>query len=129
MRKTLLIFLALVSIVVLCACTPEEMSEEQSLTVVQSFEKGTSGEDHIWTAYYKMSDGTWKTDTHAYKYCLELSGKAPGAGLVWEFIVLSNREDLTFDDVFWASGFSSDSSAYFSPEDAVIVRTNFNVSG
>lgn len=128
MKNVLCICLTLLLLLSFSACAPEEEKtpEAQNPTVVRTFEKNEN--EHTWVTYYEMSDGTWKTDAYAYKYCLELSGKAPGTEADWKFIVLSNREDLTFDDAFWASGFSSDQSDYFSPEEAVIVRTNFNVS-
>ncbi len=127
MKKYLSVCLAFLLLLSLSACTPGEEKAPGTLspTVVRTFEEGENGDDHIWVAYYEMSDGTWKTDTHAYKYCLELSGKIPGTESVLEFTVLSNREGLTFDNALWASGISSISSDYFSPEEARIVRTNF----
>ena len=31
--------------------------------------------------YYEMSDGTWRTDTHTYKYRLEITGRMNGAAI------------------------------------------------
>ena len=128
MKKYLSVCLAFLLLLSLSACTPGEEKAPGTLspTVVRTFEKNEN--EHTWVTYYEMSDGTWKTDNCAYKYCLELSGKVPGTDSVWVFTVLSNREDLTFDDAFWASGFSSNLSDYFSPEEARIVRTNFSIS-
>lgn len=128
MKNILCICVVLLLLLSLSACALEEEKtpEAQNPTVVRTFEENEN--EHTWVTYYEMSDGTWKTDNCAYKYCLELSGKVPGTDSVWVFTVLSNREDLTFDDAFWASGFSSNLSDYFSPEEARIVRTNFSIS-
>ena len=128
MKNILCICVVLLLLLSLSACAPpeEKAQQVQNPTVVRTFEENEN--EHTWVTYYEMSDGTWKTDNCAYKYCLELSGKVPGTDSVWVFTVLSNREDLTFDDAFWASGFSSNLSDYFSPEEARIVRTNFSIS-
>lgn len=130
MKKYLSIFFAFLLLLSLSACALEEekASEVQNPTVIRTFDKNLDAEGDFGITYYEMSDGTWKTDTYTYKYCLELSGEIPGSDYVWEFTVLSNREDLTFDDAFWASGFSSLSTDYFAPEDAVIVRVVYNTN-
>lgn len=73
--------------------------------------------------YYRMSNNTWKTDDHSYKYMLILSGKDTVAAKVTTYYVLSNHKDITFEDAFWASGISSNREDYFEPEEAVIVAT------
>lgn len=126
MKKYLSVFFAFLLLLSLYACAPKEEKAPGTLspTVVRTFE--ADDEEGVWVTYYEMSDGTWKTDTHTYKYCLELSGEVPGTDSVRAFTVLSNREDLTFDDALWATGISSDSSDYFAPEEARIVCANFN---
>lgn len=37
------------------------------------------------------------------------------------FVILSNRNDITFDMAWKAFGYSSNSEDYFKPEDAVFV--------
>lgn len=71
--------------------------------------------------YYEMSDGTWATDDHAYKYILEISGRMNGAAKDSTFIYLSNLYSITFDRAWKASGLSSNTADYFDPEDAVLV--------
>lgn len=129
MKKYLCACLALLLLLSFSACGVEGEKDPvtQETTVVRTFEMGENENEHTWVTYYEMSDGTWKIDNYVYKYCFALSGEVPGTNLVWEFTVLSNREDLTFEDAFWASGFSSNLSDYFSPEEARIVRTNFNI--
>ena len=71
--------------------------------------------------YYEMSDGTWRTDTHTYKYRLEITGRMGGAAKDSTFVLLSNLEDITFEQAWKASGFSSNSNDYFQEEDAKFV--------
>lgn len=77
----------------------------------------------IHTTYYEMSDGTWKTDEYSYQYCLEVSGRLSGAALDTTYLILSNRQDITFEQAWKASGLSSSMADYFDPGEAVIVGT------
>ena len=71
--------------------------------------------------YYEMTDGTFKCDEYTYKYRLEISGRMPSAAKDSTFVYLSNKEDISFEQAWKAAGFSSLSTDYFSPEDAVLV--------
>ena len=71
--------------------------------------------------YYEMTDGTFKCDEYTYKYRLEISGRIPNAAKDSTFVYLSNKEDISFEQAWKAAGFSSLSTDYFSPEDAVLV--------
>ena len=71
--------------------------------------------------YYEMTDGTFKCDEYTYKYRLEISGRMPSAAKDSTFVYLSNKEDISFEQAWRAAGFSSLSTDYFSPEDAVLV--------
>lgn len=110
---------AALSLVFLAACT----QEAEAPTVVVTFE--VNADEGIYETYYEMSDGTWKTDKYTYQHCLVLEDSIPGTGYTAQYTVLSNRDDLTFHQVFLASGISSSTSAYFSEDDAVIVRSVF----
>ena len=72
--------------------------------------------------YYAMSDDTWQFDGNTYKYRLEISGRMPNAAKDSTFVYLSNLENITFEQAWKASGFSSISTDYFSKEDAVLVE-------
>ena len=122
MKKYLSVCLAFLLLLSLSACAPKEEKAPGTLspTVVRTFEEGENGDDHIWVAYCEMSDGTWKTDAHTYQYCLVLEGDFA------QITVLSNREDITYDEAFMNLGFSSLSTDYFTPEEAVIVRVVYN---
>lgn len=71
--------------------------------------------------YYEMSDGTWKTDDYIYQYRLEITGRMNGAVKDSTFVFLSNIEDITFEQAWKASGFSSNMDDYFKEEDAKFV--------
>lgn len=71
--------------------------------------------------YYEMSDGTWKTDDYTYQYRLEITGRMNAADKDTTFIFLSNIENITFEQAWKASGFSSNTDDYFKPEDAKFV--------
>lgn len=72
--------------------------------------------------YYKMSDGTWKCNDLSYKYRFEISRRMPNAVKDSTFVYLSNLEEITFEQARLAAGLSSNSGAYFSPDDAVLVE-------
>ncbi len=71
--------------------------------------------------YYEMSDGTWKTDTHTYQYRLEISGRMNHAAKDSTFVFLSNIKDITFEQAWKASGFSSNMDDYFNEDVAKFV--------
>ena len=68
-----------------------------------------------------MDDGTWLYDGHIYKYRLEISGRMNSSAKDSTFIYLSNIEDISFDRAVMASGLSSNTADYFSPEEAVFI--------
>lgn len=71
--------------------------------------------------YYEMSDGTWQTDDHTYKYRLEISGRMNNAAKDSTFVYLSNLYNITFEQAYMAAGLSSNMDDYFDPEEAVLV--------
>ena len=71
--------------------------------------------------HYQLSDGTWKTDEHTYKYKLIIKGRMHNAAKDSTYEILSNRDDITFDMAWKAAGYSSNKDDYFMPEDAIIV--------
>ena len=115
MKKCLCICLVLFLLISLSACG----AKEQTAQIVRTFEKNLDPVGDIWETYYEMSDGTWCTDSHTYQHCLELAGDFA------QITVLGNREDISYNEAFMNLGFSSLSTDYFSPEEAVIVRVEF----
>ena len=72
--------------------------------------------------YYKLSDGTYRTDGRKYKYRLEITGRMHDAATDSTFVYLSNLETITFDQAWRAAGYSSNTNDYFAPEDAILVN-------
>ncbi len=110
----------------LAACTKSGTAPE----VLKTYEKTPDAKIEAYTTasttvttvtYYEMCDGTWKTDDHTYQYRLERTDMLPNSETKCTYVVLSNTADLTFDEVWKASGFSSDLNDYLKPEVARIV--------
>lgn len=106
------------------------------VSVVETFEKTTvtdSYEEWIMHTYYKLSDGTWSVDivddetgeveTLSYLYRIVLHDRMPNAEVDSNYIILSNRDNITFEQAFMASGLSSKLSDYFTKDEAVFVSS------
>ena len=146
MKKILILLTA--TIVLLSSCVKEETDQFPDNAVKPDFVKeeldenfGTSEtyivktflaspaddfdkyleDDKIFTKvkHYQLSDGSWKTDEHNYKYKLELTGRMHAAEKDSTFHILSNNPDITFDMAWKAYGFSSNSEDYFKEEDSI----------
>ena len=85
--------------------------------IKENYEKG---EYVISKTYHQMDDGLWVCKNYAYLYCLELTGKGSGMEKDTTFIILSNRKNITFDEV-WKAEFSSNTEDFFDPREAVAV--------
>ncbi|MBQ3075828.1 MAG: hypothetical protein IJC26_07150, partial [Clostridia bacterium] len=68
----------------------------------------------------RMDDGLWVWISNAYLYRLEVEGKGPGMEKNMTFLVLSNRKDVTFDEV-WKAEFSSNTEDFFDPKETLVV--------
>ncbi len=71
--------------------------------------------------YSEMPDGTFLCEGNTYQYKLTVSGRIPNAEKDTTFTYLSNIEKISFEQAWKASGFSSLSTDYFNPKDAVLV--------
>lgn len=127
MKKTIEVFLIFIFIFMLFGC----VQSKEEPTVVDTFEKTSNesidGHDNdskrsVLVKYYKMSDKTWKTDDYSYKYRLVLTGRLNNAVTDSTYVVLSNSNDITFEQAWKASGLSSVEDDYFIKKDAVIVE-------
>ena len=87
MRKQWLMGLAL-SLVLLAGCSASN--------VVKTYE---SGQDNVMVTYQELKDGTWKCEGTVYPYRLELTGTLPNAHADSHYVGLSQREDVTFQEV------------------------------
>lgn len=148
MKKILILFAFI--LLLLCSCTktkeevfpenavkPDFVKEElddkfgtEEIYIVKTFMVSPAeeiesylDEGKIFTQvkHYQLSDGSWMTDEHNYKYKFELTGRLNNAAKDSTYVVLSNLSEITFDMAWKASGLSSNSEDYFKPEDAIIV--------
>lgn len=58
-----------------------------------------SEQDGIIKTYYEMKDGTWQCEDTTYQFRLKLDGRMPNSELDSCFVVLTNNENLTFEEV------------------------------
>ena len=109
---------------------------QTEVSVVETFERTTvtdSYEEWIMHTYYKLNDGTWSVDiadaetgtveTLFYQYRIVLHDTMPNAEVASNYIILSNRKDITFHEAFMASGLSSNMDDYFTKDEAVFVSS------
>ena len=127
MKKLIISILSFVVILSMFGC-----SQNHETTVLNTYEKTDlnlikeyieNSKEVISTTYYEMSDGTWKTAELTYKYKLVTKGRLNNATKDVTYTILSNIENITFEQAWKASGISSNSDDYFQAEDAVIVAT------
>lgn len=97
----------------------QALYEETPADQVQ--EKLDNGELVIRKMHYYNTNKEWCADGYTYKYRLEITGRMNNAAKDSTYIVLSNKENITFEQTWKASGLSSLSTDYFKPEEAVIV--------
>lgn len=141
-KPTLLMKVAMVvSILVVAVCFLTDpkvgslsAATEEGTYVVEKFEKNTVDDvydEWIIKTYYKMSDGTWRADLSSdgeekmqtYKYRIVIHGTIPNAAADNNYVILSNRDDITFREAWMASGFSSNLDDYFKEDEAVFVAS------
>lgn len=127
MKKKILSIFLFVFVIGMFGC-----SQSKEATIKNTFEKTPlnlieeyteNSKEVISTTYYEMSDGTWKTDEHTYQYRLIITGKLSNAAKNITYIILSNMENISFEQAWKASGLSSNQDDYFKAEDAVFVAT------
>ena len=94
-------------------------------TPSEQIDKKYDNEEFVITKlHYENLDGEWVSEGYTYKYRLEITGRMNHAAKNTTFIVLSNTEDITFDQTWKASGLSSNMADYFDPAVSVIVGHN-----
>ena len=124
MKKIIKITLITLLLLSLLGCSGKEPSVVKTYEATDSelvTEYWDNNELVTWVKYYEMSDGTWKTDDHTYQYRFEITGRMNNAAKDSTFVYLSNIEDITFEQAWKASGFSSNMDDYFKVEDATLV--------
>ena len=91
-------------------------------TPIEQIDAKYDNEEFVITKlHYENLDGEWVSEGSTYKYRLEITGRMNNAAKNTTYIVLSNTEDITFDQTWKASGLSSNMADYFDPSVAVIV--------
>ena len=91
-------------------------------TPIEQIDEKYDNEEFVITKlHYENLDGEWVSEGYTYKYRLEITGRMNHAAKNTTFIVLSNTEDITFDQTWKASGLSSNMADYFDPGVSVIV--------
>lgn len=124
MKKIIRITLITLILLSLFGCSQKEPSVVKTYDVTDPElveEYWDNNELVTMVKYYEMSDGTWKTDTYTYLYRLEITGRNNAAVKDSTFVYLSNIKDITFEQAWKASGFSSNLEDYFKEEDARFV--------
>ena len=116
-------WIGLLLTLVLCGCSGEAevvntFTETPEELITERIEQG---EEVTTQTYYELSDGTWKTDDCAYQYRLVVTGRLHNAVKDTTYTVLSNTEEITFDQAWRASGLSSNMADYFDVEDLTFV--------
>lgn len=121
MKKIIRITLITFMLLSLLGCSQKEPSVVKTYEVTDS--ELAFGNDELVTMvkYYEMSDGTWKTGDYTHQYRLEITGRMNNAEKDSTFVFLSNTKDITFEQAWKASGFSSNMDDYFKEEDAKFV--------
>ena len=121
MKKIIRMALIALMLLSLFGCSQKEPSVVKTYEVTDSELAFENDELVTLVKYYEMSDGTWKTDDYTYQYRLEITGRNNAADKDTTFVFLSNIEDITFEQAWKASGFSSNMDDYFDKEDAKFV--------
>lgn len=121
MKKIIRITLITLMLLSLFGCSQKEPSVVKTYEVTDSELTFENDELVTMVKYYEMSDGTWKTDDYTYQYILEVTGRMNNADKDSTFVFLSNIKDITFEQAWKASGFSSNMDDYFDEEDAKFV--------
>lgn len=125
MRRRILGALIFILLLVMSGC-----SKNTERVIVNTFEQTPSeqiqgliedAKEVIIETYYEMNNGTWKTDDHTYQYKLVVTGRLNNAVRDTSYTILSNIEDITFEQAWKASGLSSNLDDYFKIEEAVFV--------
>ncbi len=125
MKKIILIIVSFVLMFGISGCSqdkkPTVKKTFRQTPVERSEEYADKSEEVTLQTYYEMSDGTWRTADCTYQYKLVITGRLNNAVRDTTYTILSNREDISFEEAWKASGLSSNLGDYFKPEEAVFV--------
>ncbi|MFI3163908.1 MAG: immunogenic protein [Bacillota bacterium] len=127
MKKFSVVIVSLIFILSTVGCSSNDETKitntfapTESNLIEEYFE---DSKEVISTEYYELSDGTWKSGEYIYKYKLQITGRLSNVEEDITYTILSNTEDITFEQAWKASGLSSNLDDYFKIEDAVFVAS------
>lgn len=107
----------------------EQDMKQEEVSIVATYEHESDAAGYyVLISHYEMSDGTWRTDTGAYKYRLIIEGTQGSQQKKFDYIYLSNIEEISYHEAMMASGLSSYMPDYFDEATAKFVgfRTENN---
>ena len=123
MKKPLfLLMIAVLLMLAGCAANTPTVRRTYEQTPLDEIESRTSNhEEVVLIPYEELSDGTWRAQGIVYPFRLELTGRLPHAACDSTYVLLSQNEDISFEQAWKASGLSSNSEDYFDEEYAIFV--------
>ena len=123
MKKPLfLLMIAVLLMIAGCAANTPTVHRTYEQTPLDEIESRTKdGEEVILIPYEELSDGSWRAQGIVYPFRLELTGRLPHAACDSTYVLLSQSEDISFEQAWKASGLSSNSEDYFDEEYAIFV--------
>ena len=123
MKKPLfLLMIAVLLMLVGCAANTPTVRRTYEQTPLDEIESRTKdGKEVILIPYEELSDGSWRAQGIVYPFRLELTGRLPHAACDSTYVLLSQSEDISFEQAWTASGLSSNSEDYFDEEYAIFV--------
>lgn len=114
---------------VFCKNNIEKKNRVEEKTELQSMfmQKDSLQQKGQLCQYYQKSDGTWSADGKNYQRKIVLTGKLPSAETTTVYVVLTNEDKITFEEI-GKSFYSSDSADWLNPEKTCVVQCFGTVS-
>ena len=114
--------LAVMLMIAGCAANTPTVRRTYEQTPLDEIESRISNhEEVVLIPYEELSDGTWRAQGIVYPFRLELTGRLPHAACDSTYVLLSQSEDISFEQAWKAGGLSSNSEDYFDEEYAIFV--------
>lgn len=111
----------------------EQGTAQTTPSVLKEYKEGMYGEKEEklrFTDYYELSDGTWRAKSQSsdkyydYKYRLEIQGILFKSAREAVHVVLSNKKDITLDDIY-KNTYSSYDGDLFQENETMEVEINY----
>lgn len=107
MKKLSIVIISMLMCAVLVTGCSLSTADTNSDSVVTEYK--SSSDNDVVTTYRQLEDGTYECRDKVYHHRIELEGTWPNAKKATTYVVLSDREDVTFDEVS-ESLYSSDTN-------------------